>query len=147
MILLDYSLEQLLEHFKGVPAYKVKQLFKWLIKDVDFDEMTDLAKDFREKLKWTALILVLYYILTLIPLYGLAEGAVDQFAALRAVMAGSFGSILTLGIGPIVTASIVLQLLVGSNLLDLDLFLELCIFHSDIFFKNKNKKITKKKRI
>ena len=33
------------------------------------------------------------------------------------------------------------------NLLDLDLFLELCIFHSDIFFKNKNKKITKKKRI
>ena len=78
-------------------------------------------EDFREKLKWTALILVLYYILTLIPLYGLAEGAVDQFAALRAVMAGSFGSILTLGIGPIVTASIVLQLLVGSNLLDLDL--------------------------
>ncbi|MBO5965554.1 MAG: preprotein translocase subunit SecY, partial [Methanobrevibacter sp.] len=66
-------------------------------------------EDFREKLKWTALILVLYYILTLIPLYGLAEGAVDQFAALRAVMAGSFGSILTLGIGPIVTASIVLQ--------------------------------------
>ena len=36
-------------------------------------------------------------------------------------MAGSFGSILTLGIGPIVTASIVLQLLVGSKLLDLDL--------------------------
>ena len=36
-------------------------------------------------------------------------------------MAGSFGSILTLGIGPIVTASIVLQLLVGSNLLELDL--------------------------
>ena len=33
------------------------------------------------------------------------------------------------------------------NLLDLDLFLELCIFHSDIFLKNKNKKITKKKRI
>ena len=45
----------------------------------------------------------------------------DQFAQLRAVMAGSFGSILTLGIGPIVTASIVLQLLVGSKLLDLDL--------------------------
>ena len=78
-------------------------------------------EDFNEKLKWTALILVLYYILTQIPLYGLAPGAIDSFAALRAVMAGSFGSILTLGIGPIVTASIVLQLLVGSNLLDLDL--------------------------
>ena len=78
-------------------------------------------EDFNEKLKWTALILVLYYFLTQIPLYGLAPGAIDSFAQLRAVMAGSFGSILTLGIGPIVTASIVFQLLVGSNLLDLDL--------------------------
>ena len=78
-------------------------------------------EDFNEKLKWTALVLVLYFFLTQIPLYGLAPGAIDSFAQLRAVMAGSFGSILTLGIGPIVTASIVLQLLVGSNLLDLDL--------------------------
>lgn len=78
-------------------------------------------EDFKEKLKWTALILVLYFILTQIPLFGLSPNAVDQFAQLRAVMAGSFGSILTLGIGPIVTASIVLQLLVGANLLDLDL--------------------------
>ena len=48
-------------------------------------------EDFNEKLKWTALILVLYYILTQIPLYGLSPAAVDNFAALRAVMAGSFG--------------------------------------------------------
>ena len=78
-------------------------------------------EDFNEKLKWTALVLVLYFILTQIPLYGLSPAAIDQFAQLRAVMAGSFGSMLTLGIGPIVTASIVLQLLVGSNLLELDL--------------------------
>ena len=78
-------------------------------------------QDFKEKLKWTAVILVLYFCLTQIPLFGLSLAAVDQFAQLRAVMAGSFGSILTLGIGPIVTASIVLQLLVGSKLLDLDL--------------------------
>lgn len=78
-------------------------------------------QDFKEKLKWTAVVLVLYYFLTLIPLYGLSTTAVDQFAQLRAVMAGSFGSILTLGIGPIVTASIVLQLLVGAKILNLDL--------------------------
>ncbi|WP_407392929.1 preprotein translocase subunit SecY [Methanobrevibacter sp.] len=78
-------------------------------------------EDFNEKLKWTGIVLILYFILTQIPLYGLAPGAIDSFAQLRAVMAGSFGSILTLGIGPIVTASIVLQLLVGSNLLELDL--------------------------
>ncbi len=78
-------------------------------------------QDFKEKLKWTGIVLVLYYFLTLIPLYGLSTAAVDQFAQLRAVMAGSFGSILTLGIGPIVTASIVLQLLVGAKILNLDL--------------------------
>ena len=78
-------------------------------------------QDFKEKLKWTAIILVLYFFLTQIPLYGLSDQAVDQFAALRAVMAGNFGSILTLGIGPIVTSSIVLQLLVGAKILKLDL--------------------------
>jgi preprotein translocase subunit SecY len=78
-------------------------------------------EDFNEKLKWTGLVLVLYFILTQIPLYGVSPASYDQFAQVRAVMAGSFGSLLTLGIGPIVTASIVLQLLVGSNLLDLDL--------------------------
>ena len=78
-------------------------------------------EDFNEKLKWTGIVLILYFILTQIPLYGLGPGSIDGLSQLRAVMAGSFGSILTLGIGPIVTASIVLQLLVGSNLLDLDL--------------------------
>ena len=78
-------------------------------------------EDFNEKLKWTGIVLIIYFVLTQIPLYGLAPNAIDSFAQLRAVMAGSFNSILTLGIGPIVTASIVLQLLVGSNLLELDL--------------------------
>lgn len=76
---------------------------------------------FKEKLKWTGIILILYFILGQIALYGLSPLAVDQFAQLRAVVAGNFGSILTLGIGPIVTASIVLQLLVGGKIINLDL--------------------------
>ncbi len=76
---------------------------------------------FKEKLKWTGIILVLYYFLTQIPLYGLSPYAFDQFSYLRAVVAGSFGSILTLGIGPIVSASIILQLLVGGKIIHLDL--------------------------
>jgi len=76
---------------------------------------------FKEKLKWTGIILILYFLLTQVPLYGLSPLAVDQFSQLRAVLAGSFGSILTLGIGPIVSASIVLQLLVGGKILKLDL--------------------------
>jgi preprotein translocase subunit SecY len=56
-----------------------------------------------------------------VPLYGLNPYAVDQFAQLRAVMAGSFGTIITLGIGPIVSSSIILQLLVGGKIINLDL--------------------------
>lgn len=76
---------------------------------------------FKEKLKWTGIILVLYFVLTNIPLFGLSPNAVDQFAQLRAVLAGNFGSIITLGIGPIVSASIILQLLVGGKIINLDL--------------------------
>lgn len=81
----------------------------------------DYRVPFREKLKWTAVILVLYFILGVVPLFGLSSTAVDQFAQLRAVLAGSFGSIITLGIGPIVSASIILQLLVGGKIIKLDL--------------------------
>lgn len=76
---------------------------------------------FKEKLKWTGIILVLYFVLTQVTLYGLSPVAIDQFAQLRAVLAGEFGSIITLGIGPIVTASIILQLLVGGKIIKLDL--------------------------
>lgn len=76
---------------------------------------------FKDKIKWTGIILILYFALTNISLFGLSATAVDQFGALRAVMAGNFGSILTLGIGPIVSASIILQLLVGGKILNLDL--------------------------
>ncbi|MCE5213195.1 MAG: preprotein translocase subunit SecY [Methanobacterium sp.] len=76
---------------------------------------------FKEKLKWTGVILILYFILGQVALFGLSATAVDQFSTLRAVLAGNFGSIITLGIGPIVSASIILQLLVGGKIIKLDL--------------------------
>jgi preprotein translocase subunit SecY len=81
----------------------------------------DYRVPFKEKLKWTGVILILYFILGQVALFGLSATSVDQFAQLRAVLAGSFGSIITLGIGPIVSASIILQLLVGGKIIKLDL--------------------------
>ena len=75
---------------------------------------------FRRKLSWTAGTLVLYFFLTNVFLFGLASGGSDPFGQFRAILAGNPGTILQLGIGPIVTASIVLQLLGGANLLGLD---------------------------
>ncbi|WP_254863343.1 preprotein translocase subunit SecY [Halovivax gelatinilyticus] len=75
---------------------------------------------FKRKLMWTGAILVLYFFLTNITLLGMAEGGDDLFGEFRAILAGEQGSVLQVGIGPIVTASIVLQLLGGANLLGLD---------------------------
>ncbi len=75
---------------------------------------------FRRKLMWTLAILVLYFILANISVFGLSKNSQDVFLAYRAILAGASGSIILLGIGPIVTASIVLQLLVGAEVLPLD---------------------------
>ncbi|MFC7154180.1 preprotein translocase subunit SecY [Halomarina halobia] len=75
---------------------------------------------FRRKLGWTAGVLVLYFFLTNVLIWGLQGTGEDAFGQFRTILAGGQGSILQLGIGPIVTASIVLQLLGGADLLGLD---------------------------
>ena len=76
---------------------------------------------FKEKLKWTGIVLVIFYILGLMPLFGLGQNALQQFEFLSIILAAQFGSLISLGIGPIVTASIVLQLINGSGLYSFDL--------------------------
>ncbi len=76
---------------------------------------------FKEKLKWTLIILVLFFVMGFIPLFGLGANALQQFEFLSIILGASFGSVISLGIGPIVTASIVLQLLAGTGILKLDL--------------------------
>jgi len=75
---------------------------------------------FKNKLLWTLGILILYFALTNIPVFGLASSSQDVFMYWRALLAGASGSIVHLGIGPIVTASIVLQLLKGADILHID---------------------------
>jgi preprotein translocase subunit SecY len=75
---------------------------------------------FKEKLKWTLICLVLFYALGLVPLFGLGQNAMQQFEYLSIILGAQFGSIISLGIGPLVTGSIVLQLLSGSGLVKFD---------------------------
>jgi preprotein translocase subunit SecY len=82
---------------------------------------TQRKLSFKEKLKWTGLILVLFFILGIVPLFGLGENALARFEFLSVILGASFGSIISLGIGPIVTGSIVLQLLNGSGIVKFDL--------------------------
>jgi len=77
---------------------------------------------FRTKMMWVVVILVVYFIMTNVYLYGLDQAeSLDLFAQYRTIMAGASGTILQLGIGPIVTASIIMQLFVGAKIIKLDL--------------------------
>ncbi len=75
---------------------------------------------FNVKLKWTLIILAAFFILANIPLYGLSNNALEQFKYLAIILGTDFGSIISLGIGPIVMASIILQLLSGSGIINID---------------------------
>ena len=77
--------------------------------------------NFRTKILWTILCLVIYFVLTNILIWGVSGTVLDMFAGFRAIMAGASGSIMHLGIGPIVTASIILQLFAGAKIIKLDL--------------------------
>ncbi|MFB6213786.1 MAG: preprotein translocase subunit SecY [Candidatus Nanohaloarchaea archaeon] len=78
----------------------------------------------KEMLTWTGIVLVLYFVLGSIDLYGAnaqaVQQALQQLQTFQTLLGAQIGSIITLGIGPIVTASIVLQMMVGSELLPWD---------------------------
>ncbi len=76
------------------------------------------------RLAWTGLIIALYLVMTEIPLYGtLKPGAQQTFTVTlyNLLLGTNVGSLMTLGIGPMVTAGIVLEVLVGGGFLKLDL--------------------------
>ncbi|HDM23603.1 preprotein translocase subunit SecY [archaeon] len=80
---------------------------------------------FKEKMFWTLFALLAYLIMAQIPLYGLplrelGPTAMDPFYGMRVLLASSRGTLMELGIGPIVTAGLVLQLLAGGKIIDVD---------------------------
>lgn len=74
----------------------------------------------KKKLTWTFGILVLFFVLGLIPLFGVDASQASQFETLELILGAKIGKLLTLGIGPLVTSSIILQLLVGAGVLKFD---------------------------
>ncbi len=81
----------------------------------------DREVSFREKIVWTAVILILFLLMSHIPLYGVDKTVgTDYLWALRVILASTRGTLMELGIGPIVTAGLVMQLLSGSKIIDVD---------------------------
>ncbi len=75
----------------------------------------------KEKLYWTGIVLVVFFVLGQIYPIGVSfQGVNSQIQLLQVLLGSSIGSLTTLGIGPIVFASIILQLAVGTGLLGID---------------------------
>ncbi|MGD0203545.1 MAG: preprotein translocase subunit SecY [Candidatus Bathyarchaeia archaeon] len=76
---------------------------------------------FNEKIFWTGLVLIIYLVMAEIPLYGISASAQSSFSSLRVIFASNNGTLMQLGIGPIVTAGLILQLLAGSSIIECDM--------------------------
>ena len=80
----------------------------------------DRSPSAKERLIWTGLALILFFIMYHVTAFGVRhQGAGFDF--LQTITASRTGSLLTAGIGPIVLASIFLQLFVGAGLIKLDM--------------------------
>ena len=81
----------------------------------------DREVSFREKFVWTALVLIIFLIMSHMPLYGVDKGVgTDYLWAMRVILASTRGTLMELGMGPIVTAGLVMQLLSGSKIINVD---------------------------
>jgi protein transport protein SEC61 subunit alpha len=76
---------------------------------------------FKDKVLWTGITLFLFLVCCQIPLYGISTSShADPLYWVRVIMASNRGTLMELGISPIVTSSMVMQLLAGSKLIDVD---------------------------
>lgn len=77
---------------------------------------------FREKMLWTAITLFVYLICCQIPLYGTqrTEGS-DPLYWLRVILASNKGTLMELGISPVITSSMIMQLLAGAKIIDVEM--------------------------
>src|SRR3990170_679391 len=102
-------------------AGRFLSLFKPIGRILPEIKVPERKVSFNEKIFWTALVLIVYLVMSEVPLYGIPQGQADSLSALRVIFASNRGTLMELGIGPIVTAGLILQLLVGSAIIKCDM--------------------------
>nr|QWE91219.1 Sec61 alpha 1 subunit [Placidida sp.] len=75
----------------------------------------------RERVLWTVITLFIFLVCCQVPLYGITVAkTADPFYWVRVILASNRGTLMELGISPIVTSSMVMQLLAGSKIIEVD---------------------------
>lgn len=75
----------------------------------------------QQKFIWTAITLFIFLICSQIPLYGIhkSEGA-DPLHWMRVILASNRGTLMELGISPIITSGMIMQVLAGTKIIEVD---------------------------
>jgi len=74
---------------------------------------------FKEKVLWTAITLFIFLVCCQIPLFGImSSDSADPFYWMRVILASNRGTLMELGISPIVTSGLIMQLLAGSKIIE-----------------------------
>ena len=98
------------------------ELFKPIARFFPDIKAPDRKVAFNEKIFWTAIALIIYFVMSQTPLYGIGTaGLNDPLGSLRVIFASNRGTLMELGIGPIVTAGLILQVLAGSKMVNIDM--------------------------
>ncbi|KAL3959187.1 hypothetical protein ACCO45_007349 [Purpureocillium lilacinum] len=80
---------------------------------------------FNQKMMWTALTLLIFLVMSQMPLYGIVSSDnSDPLYWLRMVIASNRGTLMELGITPIISSGMVFQLLAGTHMIDVNLDLK-----------------------
>eukprot|EP00898_Chlorokybus_atmophyticus_P008802 jgi/Chlat1/8923/Chrsp92S08224 len=81
----------------------------------------DRKVPFKEKVLYTVVALFIFLVCSQLPLYGIVSSSgSDPFYWLRVILASNRGTCMELGITPIVTSGLVMQLLAGSKIIEVD---------------------------
>lgn len=76
---------------------------------------------FREKVLWTLITLFIFLVCCQIPLYGIQTSrSSDPLYWMRVILASNRGTLMELGISPIVTSGLVMQMMAGSKMIEVD---------------------------
>jgi len=76
---------------------------------------------FEKRLLWTAITLLIFLVCSQTPLYGIVSAdSSDPVRALRLLLASNRGTLMELGISPIIMSGMIMQLLAGAQILQMD---------------------------
>merc|ERR1719235_2008067 len=101
--------------------FRVLQLIKPVMCILPEVSTPDRRIPFKEKILWTAISLFVFLVCCQIPLYGIMTSkSADPFYWMRVILASNRGTLMELGISPIVTSGMVMQLLAGSKIIEVD---------------------------